>query len=184
MSAALEDVRTPRLDLRRFEATDLDELAEVFGQFEVWRFPYGRSMTRDETQGFLDRQVAHWVEHGFGLWAARTLADDRLIGFVGLSVPGFLPEILPAVEVGWRLEPAAWGQGLATEGASAALDQAFTTLGLDTVVSVPQAGNPASSRVAERLGMRLVREVQIPANRHRGELTGLLYEIGRDEWRQ
>lgn len=180
----LPDVRTERLDLRRFHVEDLDELAMVFAQVEVWQFPYGRGMTRDETRAFLERQIAHREERGFALWAARTLDDGALIGFVGLSVPGFLPEILPAVEVGWRLAPAAWGRGLAHEGATAALDQAFTTLELDSVVSVPQKGNDASCRLAERLGMRLVREVQIPANPHRGELTGLLYEIGRDEWRQ
>ncbi len=48
-------------------------------------------------------------------------------------MPTFLPEILPAVEVGWRLAPAAWGKGYTTEGATAALNQAFTTLGLDRV---------------------------------------------------
>ena len=103
-------------------------------------------------------------------------------GYVGLSVPLFLPEVLPAAEVGWRFSPAAWGRGYATEGATAALDQAFTTLGLDEVVSVPQADNPASRRVAERLGMTLAREVVIPASDLRGEVTGALYELARDDW--
>ena len=98
---------------------------------------------------------------------------DDALGYLGLSVPTFLPEILPAVEVGWRLRPDAWGQGLATEGAGAALDEAFTTLGLDEVCSVPQADNPASIRVAERLGMRLDRQVEIPANERRGAARGL-----------
>src|SRR4030095_16482069 len=115
----LPDVRTERLDLRRFHLEDLDELATVFAQRAVWQCPHGGGMTRDETRGFLERQIAHREEHGFALWAARTLDDRALIGFVGLSVPGFLPEILPAVEVGWRLAPAAWGQGLAHGGAAA-----------------------------------------------------------------
>ena len=38
------------------------------------------------------------------------------------------------------------GLGYATEGASAALDQAFGTLGLDTVCSLPQTANPRSMR--------------------------------------
>jgi RimJ/RimL family protein N-acetyltransferase len=108
-------------------------------------------------------QIREWDECGFGNWAARTRAEGRIIGYVGLSVPTFLPDILPAVEAGWRFTPSAWGQGYATEGATAALDDAFGTLGLDRVCSVPQADNPPSARVAERLGMSLVRQVTIPA---------------------
>jgi RimJ/RimL family protein N-acetyltransferase len=55
-------------------------------------------------------------------------------------------------------------------------------MALDEVCSVPQADNPASARVAERLGMRLARTAVIPANDRRGEVTGLLYELRRDEW--
>jgi|SRR5579875_244736 len=180
--APLPDVTTARLDLRRFEPRDLDELAAVFALEEVWRFPFERGLARSETKRFLDGQIANWNKLGFGIWAARTLDDGRLIGFVGISVPRFLPEILPAVEVGWRLSPSAWGYGYATEGAAAALDQSFTTLGLDSVYSVPQAGNPRSARVAERLGMSLLRQVDIPANQRRGAIVGLLYEMSRQDW--
>jgi RimJ/RimL family protein N-acetyltransferase len=182
IAAPLGDVTTPRLLLRRFHPADLDELAAVFAREEVWRFPYGRGLTREETQRFLDLQLREWEQHGFGCWTARLLDGGDLIGYVGLSVPLFLPEILPAVEVGWRFSPDAWGRGYASEGAIAALDEGFSTLGLDRICSVPQAENPPSARVAERLGMRLLRRVTIPANERRGELTGLLYEISREEW--
>jgi RimJ/RimL family protein N-acetyltransferase len=182
IAAPLPDVRTDRLDLRRFQRDDLDELAVVFSHPEVWQFPYGRAFTRHETEFFLEMQLAEWDELALGCWVARTTEDGRIIGYVGLSVPTFLPEILPAVEVGWRLEPSVWGKGYATEGARAALEQGFTTLGLERICSVPQADNPPSARVAERLGMRLVREVAIPASDRRGALTGLLYEIERTEW--
>jgi RimJ/RimL family protein N-acetyltransferase len=184
IASPLPDVQTDRLDLRRFRHDDLDELAEVFEHPEVWRFPYGRGFTRSETQVFLDLQIAEWNALGFGCWVARTHEDGRLIGYVGLSVPTFLPDILPAVEVGWRFAPTVWGKGFATEGATAALEQAFTTLALDRVCSVPQADNPLSAAVAERLGMTLVRHVSIPANDRRGELAGLLYEIESGEWQR
>jgi RimJ/RimL family protein N-acetyltransferase len=182
IAAPLGDVTTARLDLRRFRASDLDELAAVFARDEVWRFPYGRGFTRAETAEFLDSQIEEWDAHGFGCWAVRTLESGELIGYVGLSVPTFLPEILPAVEVGWRLAPTAWGQGYATEGARAALREGFTTLGLEQICSVPQADNPPSVRVAERLGMSLRRAVTIPASPRRGELAAHLFEIERDAW--
>ena len=182
IAAPLGDVATERLHLSRFGHDDLDELASVFQHPEVWRFPYGRGFTRDETELFLDAQIKAWDECGFGCWAARELATGRLIGYVGLSVPTFLPEILPAVEVGWRFEPESWGHGYATEGARAAFEQAFTTMGLDRVCSIPQADNPRSVRVAERLGLSLIRSVVVPANDRRSEVEALIYEISRDDW--
>lgn len=182
ITAPLGNVVTDRLSLRRFVGNDLDELAAVFAHPEVWAFPYGRGFTRSETRAFLDGQIKEWDDRGFGLWIARERTTGSVIGFVGFSVPTFLPAVLPAIELGWRLDPAFWGMGYATEGARAALDQAFTTMGLDRVVSIPQVGNPSSSRVAERLGMKLVGEVSIPASERRGELVGLLYEIFRDTW--
>jgi len=126
--------------------------------------------------------VEEWEQCEFGCWIAIEKKTREVVGYLGLSVPMFLPEILPAVEVGWRLDPAHWGRGLATEGATAALREGFTTLGLEQITSVPQVGNPASARVADRLGLRFERRVTIPANTKRGELEGLLYVMTKDEW--
>lgn len=182
IAAPLCDVTTERLILSRFDLDVLDELASVFENREVWEFPYGRGMTRDETASFLEAQVQHWEDFEFGCWMARTRNDGVLIGYLGLSIPTFLPELLPAVEVGWRLARTAWGCGYATEGATAALVEAFGTLALDSVCSLPQSDNPRSERVAERLGMRLVRRVTVPADERRGEVVVSHFEITRNQW--
>ncbi len=182
IAAPLREVTTERLDLRRFVAEDLDELADVFTDDAVWRFPYGRGFNREETATFLDVQMRHWDDYGFGCWVARRRENGRIIGYLGLSIPTFLPEILPAVEVGWRLHPDEWGKGFATEGATAALREGFAVMELDEICSVPQRENSASVRVAARLGMRLAREVVIAGNDRRGEVVGMLYEMTRDEW--
>lgn len=206
IAAPLGDVVTERLELRRLRPGDLDGLARVFAKREVWEFPFGRGFSPEETATFLGNQITQWQECGFGLWAASERASDDpsddpppgsrpsgdqaagpgasrpIAGFAGLSIPRFLPEILPAVEVGWRLDPAVWGRGYATEAAGAALTEAFTTLGLDEVCAVVQAGNTRSVRVAERLGMRLVRPVEIPPNERRSRLDALLFTITATEW--
>ena len=179
VSAPLRDVFTERLELRRLRAADLSELTRIFAVLEVWQYPYGRGLTPDETETFLTGQIEAWESLGFGLWLASERASGRVVGFVGLSVPTFLPEILPAVEVGWRLHPEAWGRGLASEGARAALREGFETLGLEEICSVPQADNAASVRVCERIGMDFVRTVEIPANDRRGALEARLYRSGR-----
>jgi RimJ/RimL family protein N-acetyltransferase len=105
-----------------------------------------------------------------------------VVGYVGISVPTFHPAILPTVEVGWRFDPDVWGRGYATEGAGAALDQAFGPLGLRTVCSLPQDENVASVRVAERLGMRRTGTVTLHGNERRGPVTAAEFWITAIEW--
>ena len=62
----------------------------------------------------------------------------------------------PAVEVGWRLARAYWGRGYATEAARASLDDGFSRLALDRIVSFTVPANRPSLAVMERLGMARV----------------------------
>lgn len=175
--------RTARLDLRPIGTGDETLLAPVFAKVEVWRFPYGRGLSAPETARFVERQARDWAQLGFGLWLVTERASGRALGFVGLSVPRFMPEILPAVEVGWRLDPDAWGRGYAPEAATAALDGAFGVLELDEVCSIPQAGNAPSVRVAEGLGMRRVRDARLAATDVRAAIDVHVYAIGAGGWR-
>lgn len=179
---ALPAVTTARLHLRRPLPDDLDALAAVFEQEAVWHWPFRRGRTREETAAFLDRTIRHWDTLGYGLWLVVDLAAGRVVGYAGLSVPAFLPEILPAVEVGWRLEPAVWGRGYATEAATAALDEAFSALGLAEVCSLPEPSNLASVRVCERLGMRRDRIYAVAPAPGRGAVEALQFLIGPAEW--
>lgn len=99
-----------------------------------------------------------WEEKGYGLFAVELLGSNHLIGFTGLAEPTFLPEIMPAVEVGWRFARQSWGSGFATEAARAALDFGLVELGIPEIVSVHQVDNHASARVMQKLGMRFDRE--------------------------
>jgi len=146
-------VETERLRLRPWTPADLDPLAALFAEPKFWHFPFGRGLTAEETARFLDRQLDHWATHGYGTWAAERKETDELIGYIGLSIPHWLPEVLPAVEVGWRLHPDHWGRGLATEGGRASLDVGFDQLGLDRIISIYMLDNVASGRVMDKLGL-------------------------------
>lgn len=112
------------------------------------------TLTEAETVALLDRIGAHFQTHGWGLWAAELTATAQCIGFIGLSVPRFQAHFTPCVEIGWRLAAEHWNQGLATEGALAALRYGFDTLGLEEIVSFTVAANLPSRRVMEKIGMR------------------------------
>jgi RimJ/RimL family protein N-acetyltransferase len=146
-------VETERLVLRPWAEDDLDALAAIFADPAFWHFPFRRSLTREETEQFIARQLDHWATNGFGCWAVELKTDGSLAGYVGLSIPTWLPQVLPAVEVGWRLRPDLWGKGLATEGGRASLSYGYEALGLDRIIALVMPDNVASLRVAAKLGM-------------------------------
>jgi len=174
----MTDIRTERLLLRRWRTEDLDRLAVVFADERVWWYPMERGFTRDETERFIARRIAEWEQDGWGLWAAEL--DGNLIGYTGFGLPHFLPEVMPVPEIGWRLEPAYWGRGLATEAANAALEHGFTALGFSEVVSIYNPQNIASGRVMERIGMKVDCDTVHPELGH----PVRVYRLGRDAWEQ
>ena len=76
------------------------------------------------------------------------------IGFAGIAHTPFEAAFTPAIEAGWRLARAHWGQGYATEAAAELIRVAFEELDLHRVVATCFAANEPSWRLMERLGMR------------------------------
>lgn len=110
-------------------------------------------LSRTESDAMVDRIEAHFVRHGFGLWAAELRETGEFLGYVGLAVPQFESAFTPCVEIGWRLASNHWGRGFATEGARAAAGFAFDVLKLEELVSFSVPANVRSLRVMEKLGM-------------------------------
>ncbi|MFD9357039.1 GNAT family N-acetyltransferase [Streptomyces sp. NPDC060031] len=150
----MTEIRTPRLLLRRWTDDDLVPLSEINADPEVMRWiGDGSTLDLDQTAEQIERWEDEWDDEGFGLFAVELLASGELIGAVGLSVPEWLPEVLPAVEISWRLGRSFWGQGYASEAAHATLEFALQDRGLDRVVAVNRAGNDESENVIRKLGM-------------------------------
>jgi RimJ/RimL family protein N-acetyltransferase len=159
------ELSTPRLRLCRWRAADLDPLAAIYGDPEVMRY-IGDGSTRDhaQTAAGLAKMEQDWDDRGFGLFAVRIAQTGELAGWVGLAVPAFLPEVLPAVEIGWRLARSFWGSGIATEGARAVLRFGFVDRGLERIISIRHPDNRASGRVMEKLGLTFDRRTVVPAH--------------------
>jgi RimJ/RimL family protein N-acetyltransferase len=161
---ALSDVTTARLRLCRWEpALHTPALEAINASAAAMRYlndgvPYTPAETAVQSQ----RLAAHWERHGFGLWAATVAETGEVVGFVGLTPPLWFRDLAAQVEVGWRLAPRAWGRGYATEGGRAALQSAWSELGLERVIAVIDPANVASSAVAERLGMTRAERVPHP----------------------
>jgi RimJ/RimL family protein N-acetyltransferase len=152
----MTSLETERLRLRQFREDDLDQYAAIVADPETMTYMEG---PRDRARAWMDIAwcLGHWALRGYGLWAAEEKASGALIGRIGL----LYPEGWPGLEVGWLVARSHWGRGLATEGSRAALAYAFETVGADHVVSLIRPDNAASIRVAEKLGERLEREIEL-----------------------
>jgi RimJ/RimL family protein N-acetyltransferase len=148
----MPDLESARLRLRRWRAEDREPFARINDDAVAMEF-FPARLTRAESDALAERIEAHFAEYGFGLWAAELRAEASFIGYIGLVVPQFAAHFTPCVEIGWRIERAHWGEGLATEGARAVVRYAFEELGLEALVSFTVPENVRSRRVMEKLGM-------------------------------
>jgi RimJ/RimL family protein N-acetyltransferase len=146
------EIKTQRLLLRRWRKTDLKGFAAINADPIVMEY-FPSVLTEAETARMIARFEGHFQDHGYGLWAVEHGASGELVGFAGLVVPTFEAHFTPAVEVGWRLGQAHWGNGYATEAARGAIRFAFEQAELDEIVSFASPENTRSTQVMERLGM-------------------------------
>jgi RimJ/RimL family protein N-acetyltransferase len=152
----VSELDTERLRLRRWRESDREPFAALNADPVVMEhFPALSS--RAESDAMVDRIEAHFDRRGFGLWAVEVRGGAPFVGFVGLWTPMFEAHFTPAVEVGWRLAPAHWGHGYATEAARAVANWAFD-MSAPELFAVMRPGNERAAKLARRLGMHWVGE--------------------------
>jgi len=154
-NAAVDDtvLQGPRVRLRRWRASDLEPFAAMNADAAVMRH-FVAPLAREDSDAMAGRIAAHFERRGYGWWALQTPTLE-FAGCVGLVDVAFeLPGLTgPQVEIGWRLLPAAWGHGYASEAARLALDHARHALQLARVVSFTTLGNQPSMGVMQRIGL-------------------------------
>ena len=172
-------LETERLVMRPWTRDDIDVYAEMFADDEIMRFSLmRRGMTRDEAAESLERHVSHFEKHGYGYWAVTPKDVGRIVGYTGLQMPYWFPDLLPSVEVGYRFYPDYWGRGYATEAARASLHYGFETVGLNEIIAIYEPANVRSGMVMERIGMHHVRDVMDPTD----SVPLRIFAVSKAEW--
>jgi len=149
MKAILE---TDRLLLREYVEDDAESFFKLNTHPEVVRFVPDKPLLNVEQarQTLIDHPIADYRRYGFGRGACILKSTGEQIGFAGLKYLNELGE----VDVAYRLLPAHWGQGLATEVALASVRYGFAALGLKRIIGLVMPKNIASVRVLEKTGLR------------------------------
>jgi RimJ/RimL family protein N-acetyltransferase len=143
-------LHTDRLTLVPVTDEHLPRMVELNGDPEVMGFLLGRPATPEETYDEWARRLGRQTDEGRGLGYWTGFENDVFVGW--WSASSFASDASQA-GLGYRLRRDAWGRGLATEGARALVDHAFSVPGIERVVASTMAVNLASRRVMQKLGM-------------------------------
>ena len=146
---------TARLQAERLTPGHLPEVRRMHKDAVVMA-QLGGVRTEEQTAAYMDRNLRHWAEHGFGLWILRERGGGDPVGRAVLRhlTIGDIDE----VEVGYALYQPYWGRGLATEIAARCVGLAEHELGLADVVGLTDPANRASRHVLEKVGLSYERE--------------------------
>jgi [ribosomal protein S5]-alanine N-acetyltransferase len=144
-------LETDRLIIRPWTMEEADAAFAIYGDSEVMRYVGdGRPSPDIET---MRASLAKLIERDrgkqLGLWALEKRDSGEVIGS-GLLKP--LPDNSD-IEVGYHLAQKWWGQGYATEAATALVEYGLSNVGLSRIVGVTYPENVASQRVLTKAGL-------------------------------
>ncbi|WP_407117929.1 GNAT family N-acetyltransferase [Bradyrhizobium sp. LMG 9283] len=147
---------TDRLTAEWLHESHLADLVALHLDPEVSRY-IGGVRSAETTKAYLDVNVAHWDEHGFGLWALGS-SDGAFAGRAGLR--HLLVDDIDEIEIAYAFRREFWDQGFASEIATALTDIGLLQLALPSLIAIVNVGNGASRRVLERSNYLLERSTR------------------------
>jgi RimJ/RimL family protein N-acetyltransferase len=154
-------VQTDRLTGERPALGHLDAFASLLAEpgvaLTMWPGDLGGPRTREQSEAWLRKDIAHWAANDFGPWLAFERDTGELVGRIGPRIT--IVEGVLEAELAWIVRPDRWGRGYAGELAAAGRDLLFER-GLRSVVAYTLVSNTASRRVMEKLGMSYERDIE------------------------
>ncbi|WP_423410287.1 GNAT family N-acetyltransferase [Heyndrickxia sp. MSNUG] len=149
-------ISTERLILRKMEKNDAGKLLEIFSDPVAMAY-YPSTKNVKETNAWIEWTLNNYEDHGVGLW----IAEDKETGeFLGQC--GIVRQIVDEesrMEIGYLFARRVWGNGYATEAATACKKYGFEHLNQSEMISLVDVNNHPSAKVAERIGMTIKKKI-------------------------
>lgn len=164
-------LETPRLILRQMTIDDAAFMLDLLNDPSWLRFIGDRGVrTLDDARNYiLQGAMASYARFGYGFYLVELKDTAMAIGMCGLAKRDYLEH----ADIGFAFLPAYCGQGYAFEAAAATLNYAKQQLHLPRILATTRLDNLASSKLLEKLGMRLDKIIMHPD----GDRELKLYEI-------
>lgn len=149
-------IETERLILRKFTMDDLDAYMTLVSNPDVMKFSLSGPIQENiKVKERLQRILDQYSQCGYGLFAVIKKATGEFVGGIGITnqeVDG-----VSQPELGYRILPKFWGQGLASEACQAVIQFAFKELKMKELISIIVPHNTRSLHVANRIGMTYIK---------------------------
>ncbi|MGZ2410860.1 RimJ/RimL family protein N-acetyltransferase [Sphingomonas sp. F9_3S_D5_B_2] len=175
---------TARLRLREWDAEDEQRFYAVMNRPEVMEHLGGVQLP-EEWRAAYQRVIGYQRDFGHTFWIVEDRTTGDILGFCGIKrvvSPG-AGSLTGQHEIGWRLQPQAWGKGIAKEAAIASLDLAFGRFAAPHVVALTVEANAASWGLMKRLGMVRRADLDFVDERYGPELNpNIVYRIDAADW--
>ncbi|MEB3280442.1 MAG: GNAT family N-acetyltransferase [Lyngbya sp.] len=156
-------LETHRLILREYQPDDLDNIFGILSDpktMSYWPQPF----TQSQVEAWIKRSIESYQINGFGRYLIQLKPTAEIIGDAGILKSNVADELVN--DLGYIIHYPYWGKGYATEVATALKDYALTVLKLDHLhINMPE-NHLASRRVAEKIGMKFIREFNNEKNRN------------------
>ena len=150
-------IDTPRLIMRPFLATDDEGMYGMDSRPEVMEY-VGRKPVQsiDESREVIRFVQQQYKDNGIGRWVMVEKNSNAFVGWTGFKLlTATVRGRSNFIDFGYRLTPAFWGRGLATEGALAALHYGIDKLGFKEICAMTHVDNGASRHILEKIGFEL-----------------------------
>ena len=152
----MTELETERLRLRQWQANDAKAVIDFYSDPNVSKY-VGGPRNEDLAWRGMALMVGHWHLKGYGYWAVEEKASAEFVGCIGLwQSPGW-----PELELGYWLVAAHHLKGYGREAAEACRNFARDELKADSLVSYIDADNLPSIKLAESLGARYEKTIEL-----------------------
>lgn len=163
----MNSLKTDRLLLRTFSATDYQPLSQICSSPEVMALALqGRPLSSREFSGLIHDHFSHADEEAQGLGTLCLRPDGAVIGFSGILPCAYLKGTGFAeaqdVELILVIDQKFWGQGYATEIARAVLQNAFSAFKYPRLIALVSPRNHRSLNVMRKLAMNKLTDIDTP----------------------
>lgn len=135
---------TNRIEFRIWTSDDINNAIALWGDEKVTNL-IGGPFTRERIQQRFEVELDELSKSGLQYWAMYHRQTGEFIGCCGIhsvytAIPG-------DIELGYHLCAKFWGQGIASEAATAVLNHAFNTLKFTKIFSGHHPNNKASQAI-------------------------------------
>ncbi|MDP5134461.1 GNAT family N-acetyltransferase [Rheinheimera baltica] len=150
---------TPRLRIRHLTAADVTFTCRLLNEPSFIENIADRGVRNelDAMHYLAEGPIKSYRQHGYGLFLVEECISGIPLGFCGLLRRDALQE----TDIGFAFMPQFCGQGYAFEAASAVIHFGYSTLKLKRIVGLTHAGNTASIKLLNRLGLQFEKMVKL-----------------------